>query len=94
MAALGPMAAHPVTYGAKSAIFCAAAADLEGRGGTLLGEGGRGAPFQIWTRAISDANAALAYAAMEAEVARATGAPLPPIEGLGAAAAGGGSGSA
>ncbi len=87
------MAAHPVAYGAKSAVFCAAAADLEGRGGGLLADGGRGAPFQVWTRAISDASAARAYAAMEAEVARAAGAPLPPIEALVAAAAGGGGGS-
>ena len=90
MSAMGPTAAHPVAYGAKSAVFCAAAADLDGRGGSLLGEGGRGAPLQVWTRAISDANAARAYAAMEAEVARAAGAPLPPIEGLAAAAAAGG----
>jgi hypothetical protein len=89
MAAMGPMAAHPVAYGAKSTVFAAVAEDLDGQGGLLLGEGGRGAPLQIWTRAISEANAARAYAAMEAEVARAAGAPLPPIEELVAASAAG-----
>jgi hypothetical protein len=92
MAAMGPISAHPVAHGAKSAVFCAAAEDLEGRGGELLGEGGRGVPFQVWTRAISEANAARAYAAMEAEVVRAAGAPLPSIEELVAAGGGGGGG--